>query len=195
LNLPSFLTPLLFNKYLLSTHFTQPTKDIHPALPLLSTHFKVGISSHHLIFLTTFFKLQPSPYFCSLTDITAADFPHFLARRRFRLTYVLQSFSSFHRLLLVLFSSQTVPSVSSVFPSANWLEREAYDLFGILFANHPDLRRLLVDYSFKGFPLRKSFPVSGYFQLRYSEELRRILSEHLNLVQSSRFYEKKKRFS
>ena len=81
-----------------------------------------------------------------------------------------------------------LPSVVSVFPSANWWEREIWDLFGVFFSNHPDLRRILTDYGFEGYPLRKDFPLSGYFELRYDEEEKVVLCEAIELSQEFRFF-------
>ena len=109
---------------------------------------------------------------------------------RFSLIYVLNSINTTSRLLISLtFSANTIiMSLSSIFKSATWLEREIYDLFGVFFFKHNDLRRILTDYGFKGFPLRKDFPLTGYVELRYNEELKSVKYQRLKLMQEYRYF-------
>ncbi|MGE0700989.1 MAG: NADH-quinone oxidoreductase subunit C, partial [Hyphomicrobiaceae bacterium] len=93
------------------------------------------------------------------------------------------------RVKLATSESEAVPSVVSVFPTANWLERETYDMFGVLFSGHPDLRRILTDYGFEGYPLRKDFPLTGYKEVRYDDELKRVVYEPVRLAQEFRQFD------
>jgi NADH-quinone oxidoreductase subunit C len=124
-----------------------------------------------------------------LIDICGVDYP---ARpNRFDVVYHLLSVRKNQRLRLKLETDEAtpVPSVISVFPAANWYEREAYDMYGILFSNHPDLRRLLTDYGFEGYPLRKDFPLTGYKEVRYDDEQKRVVYEPVRLTQEFRNFD------
>jgi len=125
--------------------------------------------------------------FQSCVDVTAADYPSDPGRR-FHLFYALLSTSLAARLTVVTETAEAVPvpSVSSVYASAVWAEREVYDLFGVVFSGHPDLRRILTDYGFEGHPLRKDFPLSGHTEIRYDENLGRVVSEPVQLTQEYR---------
>lgn len=127
--------------------------------------------------------------FDMLVDITAVDFPE--QGLRFELVYHLLSVFSNKRLRLKLRAGEDtpVPSVVEVFPAANWYEREIWDLFGIRFAGHPDLRRILSDYGFDGHPLRKDFPLTGYLEVRYDEEQKRVVYEPVHLPQEFRNFD------
>lgn len=132
---------------------------------------------------------DPRWRFDMMVDITAVDFPE--RELRFELVYHLLSLTSNQRLRLKLYASEEtpVPSVAEVFPAANWYEREIWDLFGIRFAGHPDLRRLLSDYGFEGHPLRKDFPLTGYLELRYDQEQKRVVYEPVRLPQEFRTFD------
>ncbi len=127
--------------------------------------------------------------FISITDICGADYPE--RDERFDVVYHLLSPSKNVRIRLkVRTDDETpVPSVTPVFPGADWYEREAYDFFGILFSGHPDLRRILTDYGFDGHPLRKDFPMSGYVEVRYDEERKRVVYEPVKLPQEFRQFD------
>lgn len=130
-----------------------------------------------------FFQLQ------QLWDMWAVDYPkHGL---RFQLTYYLLSFRFNFRLAVRCSfpDGVAVPTVSNLFPAAVWLERETWDMYGIFFSGHPDLRRLLTDYGFSGHPLRKDFPLSGYSQLRYDDEAKQIVSESVSFSQEYRYFD------
>ncbi|MAC78916.1 MAG: NADH-quinone oxidoreductase subunit C [Rhodobacteraceae bacterium] len=127
--------------------------------------------------------------FSTLTDITAVDHPE--RAKRFDVVYHLLSMYQNHRvrLRLSIREEDVVPSIVSVHPCANWPEREVFDMFGILFSGHPDLRRILTDYGFRGYPLRKDFPTTGYTEVRYDEALKRVVYEPVSLVQEYRQFD------
>ncbi len=127
--------------------------------------------------------------FKQLVDLTAVDFPE--REARFEVVYNLLSPRHNQRIRVKLAADEEtpVPSVSTVFNSALWYEREAWDLYGILFSGHPDLRRLLTDYGFEGHPLRKDFPLTGYVEVRYDDDQKRVVYEPVNLVQEFRSFE------
>jgi NADH-quinone oxidoreductase subunit C len=127
--------------------------------------------------------------FISIVDVCGADYPE--RDERFDVVYHLLSPNKNVRIRLkVRTDADTpIPSITSVFPGADWFEREAYDLFGILFSGHPDLRRILTDYGFDGYPLRKDFPTSGYVEVRYDEERKRVVYEPVKLPQEFRQFD------
>jgi len=127
--------------------------------------------------------------FTVLIDITAVDWPQRDAR--FDVVYHLLSLSGNGRIRLKIQTDENtpVPSAVNIFPGANWFERETFDMFGITFADHPDLRRLLTDYGFSGYPLRKDFPLTGFVELRYDEEQKRVVYEPVQLVQEFRDFD------
>ena len=127
--------------------------------------------------------------FNQLSDLTAVDYPERL--ERFELVYQLLSMRNNMRLRLLaaVGEGQAVPSVTTVYSAANWAEREVWDMFGIFFAGHPDLRRLLTDYGFEGHPLRKDFPLTGHVEVRYDDTQRRVVNEPVSLVQEFRDFD------
>jgi NADH dehydrogenase (ubiquinone) Fe-S protein 3 len=127
--------------------------------------------------------------FTQLSDITAVDFP--TRDQRFEIVYNLLSVRHNARIRVKTYADEAspVPSVTSVYDGANWFEREVYDLFGVFFVGHPDLRRIMTDYGFEGHPLRKDFPLTGYTEIRYDEEKKRIVTEPLELTQAFRNFE------
>ena len=136
-----------------------------------------------------FLKTDPSCRFSTLVDITAVDHPE--RPKRFDVVYHFLSMYQNHRIRLRVGvrEDEMVPSITSVHPSANWFEREVFDMFGIIFSGHPDLRRILTDYGFRGHPLRKDFPTTGYVEVRYDEELKRVVYEPVSLVQEYRQFD------
>ena len=136
-----------------------------------------------------FLKTDPSCRFEVLIDICGVDWP--VRAQRFEVVYHLLSprLNQRVRVKLVTDEDTPVPSVIDVFPAANWYEREAYDMYGILFSGHPDLRRLLTDYGFQGYPLRKDFPLTGYVEVRYDDEAKRVVYEPVKLVQEFRSFD------
>lgn len=127
-----------------------------------------------------------------LMEMTAVDWKNPL-KQRFELVYCLLSLRHNSRLVLHTFAESSTnpsaPSVTSLFPSANWSERETFDLFGVIFENHPDLRRIMTDYGFEGHPLRKDFPLTGFVEVRYDEEIKRVIEEPVELTQEFRKFE------
>ena len=132
---------------------------------------------------------DPACQFECLIDICGVDYPE--RPERFDVVYHLLSLRRNQRIRLKVATDEDkpVPSVIEVFPSANWFEREAFDMYGIRFSNHPDLRRLLTDYGFQGYPLRKDFPLSGYVEVRYDDEAKRVVYEPVKLTQEFRQFD------
>jgi len=127
--------------------------------------------------------------FTILLDICGVDWPQ--RAKRFDVVYHLLSITNNVRIRLKLQTDEAtaVPTIVGVFPAANWHERETFDMYGITFADHPDLRRLLTDYGFSGYPLRKDFPLTGYVELRYDDELKRVVYQPVKLVQEFRDFD------
>lgn len=142
-----------------------------------------------LVQLATFLRDDPNSLFKQLLDVTAVDYPE--REQRFEVVYNLLSLKHNLRLRLKVPTDEEtpVPSLCGVFSVANWFERETWDLYGVFFADHPDLRRILTDYGFEGHPLRKDFPLTGYVELRYDEELNRVVYEPVKLVQEFRGFD------
>ena len=136
-----------------------------------------------------FLRTDSACRFSSLVDITAVDYPD--REKRFDVVYHLLSMYQNHRIRvkIAVGEEDMVPSIIEVHPSANWFEREIFDMFGILFSNHPDLRRILTDYGFRGHPLRKDFPTTGYTEVRYDEAQKRVVYEPVKLVQEYRQFD------
>ena len=139
--------------------------------------------------LVEFLRDDASCRFSSLVDITAVDHPE--RAQRFDMVYHFLSMYRNHRIRVKvkIAEDEMVPSLIAVYPAANWFEREVFDMFGILFSGHPDLRRILTDYGFRGYPLRKDFPTTGYTEVRYDEALKRVVYEPVNLVQEYRQFD------
>jgi NADH-quinone oxidoreductase subunit C len=127
--------------------------------------------------------------FACLIDICGADYPE--REERFDVVYHLLSpwLNQRIRVRVMTDAATPVPSITDLFPAANWFEREAYDLYGILFSGHPDLRRILTDYNFQGHPLRKDFPLTGFVEVRYDDELKRVVYEPVKLMQEYRSFD------
>jgi len=127
--------------------------------------------------------------FKQLIDITAVDYPE--KEKRFKLVYLLLSHENNLRILININIDEKlhVPSITKIFPSANWMEREVFDMYGISFKDHPDLRRILTDYGFKGYPLRKDFPLTGHTEVRYSEDKKKVIYEPVKLDQEYRHFD------
>ena len=139
--------------------------------------------------LVEFLRDNPACRFTTLVDITAIDHPE--RAQRFDMVYHFLSMYQNHRIRLkvAVREDDMVPSLVSLYPAANWFEREVFDMFGILFSGHPDLRRILTDYGFRGHPLRKDFPTTGYTEVRYDEVLKRVVYEPVSLVQEYRQFD------
>ncbi len=135
----------------------------------------------------TFLRDHPDYRFHQLVDLTGVDYPE--RALRFDVVYHLLSMVKNHRVRLKVQTDEDtpVPSVACEFPAANWFEREAFDMYGIFFSDHPDLRRLLTDYGFHGHPLRKDFPMTGYVEVRYDDELKRVVYEPVKIAEFRQF--------
>jgi NADH-quinone oxidoreductase subunit C len=146
-------------------------------------------SAAEIVALITFLKTDARCRFTTLIDIAGVDYPH--RAKRFNLVYHLLSMQKNQRVRVKLSTDEAtpVPSIIGVFPVADWYEREAFDMYGILFSDHPDLRRLLTDYGFQGFPLRKEFPLTGFVEVRYDPEQARVVYEPVKLTQSYRNFD------
>lgn len=149
----------------------------------------VNVALANLPGLVDFLKADPTCRFASLVDITAVDWPG--RPKRFDVVYHLLSMYENQRIRLkvAVREEDIVPSITQTHASANWFEREVFDMFGILFSGHPDLRRLLTDYGFRGHPLRKDFPTTGYTEVRWDEVEKRVVYEPVNLVQEYRQFD------
>lgn len=136
-----------------------------------------------------FLRDDPECEFASLIDVTAVDYP--TRQKRFDVVYHLLSMTKNRRVRVKVATDEDgqVPSVVSIFPTANWFERETYDMYGVLFSDHPDLRRILTDYGFAGFPLRKDFPMTGYVEVRYDADQKRVVYEPVKLTQEFRSFD------
>ena len=149
----------------------------------------IEIDSSNLIDVTQFLKLNENCKFIQLIDISGVDYPE--NEKRFELIYLFLSHENNVRIkLLTRFElNQSINSITKIFPSANWMEREVFDMYGIKFKNHPDLRRILTDYGFKGHPLRKDFPLTGFNEVRYSEKDKKVIYEPVKLEQNYRNFD------
>ena len=149
----------------------------------------IEINDKDLIDIVQFLKLNENCKFKQLIDIAGVDYPE--NDKRFELIYLFLSHENNTRIkLLIKFEiNQTINSITKIFPSANWMEREVFDMYGIKFKNHPDLRRILTDYGFKGHPLRKDFPLTGFNEVRYSEKDKKVIYEPVKLEQNYRNFD------
>ena len=147
------------------------------------------IDEKDLIEVILFLKSNEKCKFRQLIDIAGVDFPQ--EEKRFKLIYLFLSHEHNNRIKLSINfeTSQLIQSITKIFPSANWMEREVFDMYGIKFKNHPDLRRILTDYGFKGHPLRKDFPLTGFNEVRYSEKEKKVVYEPVKLEQNYRNFD------
>ena len=149
----------------------------------------INIDEKDLMDVIFFLKTNSESKFRQLIEITAVDYPE--KDRRFTVVYLLLSHENNKRIIVDynIKENEVVSSITSIFPSANWMEREVFDMYGIEFKNHPDLRRILTDYGFKGYPLRKDFPLTGHNEVRYSEEEKKVIYETVKLEQNYRNFD------
>ena len=149
----------------------------------------LNIESYDLLKVILFLKNNDKTRFRQLIDITAVDYPE--KDKRFKLVYLLLSHEINQRVLIDFHinENEIVSSISSILPAANWMEREVFDMYGVKFKDHPDLRRILTDYGFEGHPLRKDFPLTGYNEVRYSEEEKKVIYESVKLEQNYRNFD------
>jgi len=150
---------------------------------------EVYVSPAFIVGFVEFLQTHPGCQFTTLIDITAVDYPE--REKRFEVVYHFLSMKQNQRIRVKICveEDELVNSIVSLHPSANWPEREVFDMYGIMFANHPDLRRLLTDYGFQGHPLRKDFPTTGYVELRYDEIEKRVVYEPVKLTQEYRQFD------
>ena len=149
----------------------------------------INIEDNDLIEVILFLKTNSITKFRQLIDITAVDYPE--QDRRFKMVYLLLSHETNTRIVIDynIKEGEIVPSLTSIYPSANWMEREVFDMYGIEFKDHPDLRRILTDYGFNGHPLRKDFPLTGHNEVRYSEDEKKVVYEPVKLEQNYRNFD------
>ena len=147
------------------------------------------IDSTDIIDVILFLKTNQQTKFKQLIDITAVDYPE--DDQRFKIVYLLLS-HEFNTRIIIQFGigeGEKIPSLTKIYPSANWMEREVFDMYGVNFQDHPDLRRILTDYGFEGHPLRKDFPITGHNEVRYSEEAKKVIYEPVKLEQNYRNFD------
>ena len=149
----------------------------------------ITIDENNLIEVLLFLKTNTVTKFRQLIEVTAVDYPE--KEQRFRMVYLLLSHENNSRIVIDYYikEKKIVPSITNIFPSANWMEREVFDMYGIEFKDHPDLRRILTDYNFEGYPLRKDFPLTGHNEVRYSEEHKKVIYEPVKLEQNYRNFD------
>ena len=149
----------------------------------------LNIDSNDITDVIHFLKNNENTNFKQLIDITAVDYPE--NEKRFKLVYLLLSHEFNIRILIDCFinENEIPPSLTKIYPAANWMEREVFDMYGIQFKDHPDLRRILTDYNFNGYPLRKDFPLTGHKEVRYSEDEKKVIYEPVKLEQNYRNFD------
>ena len=149
----------------------------------------IDIDKDDLIDVILFIKTNKDNKFRQLIDITAVDYPE--NTQRFKMVYLFLSHEFNQRIILTysINENEVISSLTNIFPAANWMEREVFDMYGVSFKDHPDLRRILTDYGFGGHPLRKDFPLTGHTEVRYSEEKKKVVSEPVKLEQNYRNFD------
>ena len=149
----------------------------------------IETSEEELIDVIIFLKSNDKLKFRQLIDIAGVDYPE--EEKRFNLVYLLLSHEKNIRIKVSINFEigKKIPTLTKIYPSSNWMEREVFDMYGIEFSDHPDLRRILTDYNFEGHPLRKDFPLTGHTEVRYSEELKKVIKEPVKLEQNYRNFD------
>jgi len=149
----------------------------------------IDVDIDNLVSTILFLKTNDKCRFKQLIDITAVDYPE--KEKRFKMVYLLLSLENNLRIIINVNIEEkiVVPSITKIFPSANWMEREVFDMYGVSFKDHPDLRRILTDYGFEGYPLRKDFPLTGHTEVRYSETKKKVINEPVKLDQKYRNFD------
>ena len=149
----------------------------------------INIESEDLLNVALFIKNNENTKFRQLIDITVVDYPE--NSQRFKVVYLFLSHEFNQRIILsyLINENEVIPSLTSIFPAANWMEREVFDMYGVKFKDHPDLRRILTDYGFEGHPLRKDFPLTGHTEVRYNEDQKKVISEPVKLEQNYRNFD------
>ena len=149
----------------------------------------LNIDREDLINVILFIKNNENTKFRQLMDITVVDYPE--NTQRFKVVYLFLSHEFNQRIILsyLINENEVIPSLTSIYPAANWMEREVFDMYGVKFKDHPDLRRILTDYEFEGHPLRKDFPLTGHIEVRYSEDKKKVIKEPVKLEQNYRNFD------
>jgi len=149
----------------------------------------ITIDSENLIDVTLHIKNNENTKFRQLIDITVVDYPE--NTQRFKVVYLFLSHEFNQRIILsyLISENEVIPSLTPIYPAANWMEREVFDMYGVKFKDHPDLRRILTDYDFEGHPLRKDFPLTGHTEVRYSEDQKKVIKEPVKLEQNYRNFD------
>ena len=173
----------------LRAHVTDALGEAVRSSQIVLGELSVHVERESIVEVATFLRDDERCRFISIVDICGVDYPE--RAERFDVVYHFLSPHLNHRIRLRVHADdeEPVPSITGVFPGANWFEREAYDLYGILFSGHPDLRRILTDYGFDGHPLRKDFPLTGFVEVRYDEERKRVVYEPVKLPQEFRSFD------
>ncbi len=173
----------------LSEHVASSLDDTIVGVDTAFGELSITVRADQIKSVLAFLRNDPTCRFLVLIDICGVDYPS--RTPRFDVVYHLLSMHQNQRIRVKISTDEAtaVPSVVDVFPAANWFEREAFDLYGILFSEHPDLRRLLTDYGFQGHPLRKDFPLTGHLEVRYDEEQKRVVYEPVSLTQEFRNFD------
>ena len=149
----------------------------------------INIDNEDLLDVTLFIKNNENTKFRQLIDITVVDYPE--NAQRFKVVYLFLSHEFNQRIILsyLISENEVIPSLTPIYPAANWMEREVFDMYGVKFKDHPDMRRILTDYGFEGHPLRKDFPLTGHTEVRYSEDQKKVISEPVKLEQNYRNFD------
>ena len=173
----------------LKDHIESQLGDAVNAAIITNGELTLDARRAEIVKVISFLRDDPICKFSSLIDICGVDYPS--RERRFDVVYHMLSMAHNARIRIKVTTDETVPvhSITSLFPNADWYEREAFDMYGILFDQHPDLRRILTDYGFEGYPLRKDFPLSGFVEVRYDEERKAVVYEPVNLPQEYRSFD------
>ena len=173
----------------LAEYLEQKRSDCVISWDVKNGELNISVAPSNIASFVEFLRSDNRCKFSTLVDITGVDYPD--RTKRFDVVYHLLSMYQNHRIRLKVSirESEAVNSIVSVHPSANWFEREVFDMFGILFRDHPDLRRILTDYGFQGFPLRKDFPTTGYNEVRYDEVQKKVVYEPVSLTQEYRQFD------
>ena len=173
----------------LADHIEGGLPDAVLRTEIVRGELNVWVKRDSVVAAATYLRDDPGCDFKMLIDVCGVDYPD--REERFEVVYHLLSHRQNQRIRMKVATDEDtpVPSVSGVFSTANWFEREAYDLYGILFSDHPDLRRILTDYGFEGHPLRKDFPLTGHVEVRYDDEEKRVVYEPVKLTQDFRTFD------
>ena len=183
------VTPEVHPLLALGNHVGQAMGEAVQSVSLSFGELTLTIDPSSIVEVATFLRDDPECRFIAITDICGVDCPE--RDQRFEVVYHFMSPTKNRRIRIKLAADDVtpVPSIVNVFRGAEWFEREAYDLYGMLFSGHPDLRRILTDYGFDGHPLRKDFPLTGFVEVRYDEERKRVVYEPVKLMQEFRTFD------